>query len=123
MNTDDPIFEKEEDVVQEDGKRFPDRERPKLPWDEKPKTKSKTTWERFGDVDAFRRKIMICGAVVGVIAAFIIEIIWLPGSLFIRYESRNVRGSWLELFSYLEIAGGLLGAGIGWVIARLIIGY
>lgn len=113
----------------EDGKRFPDEERPKLPWDDEPeksgKGRKKRSWERFGDVEGERKKLIIFCAFVGVLAAFILEMICyrhIPEAL-LEQPDVNRRGSWIGFFSWMEIAGGLAGAGVGWVIARLIIGY
>ena len=114
----------------EDGKRFPDEERPKLPWDDEPeeirRKRKKAAWERFENAEKERKKIIVFSAVVGVIAAFIIEVVCyqqIPGTLLERIDHTSYRNRWMELFSILEIAGGLVGAGIGWLIARLLIGY
>ena len=119
----------------EDGKRFPDEERPKLPWDEalkeSGKKRKKSSWERFRDAEENRKKIIIFCAVVGVAAAVVLELIcfeYIPEVLLKRSRARfSSRRGWLgfflQFFSWFEVAGGLVGAGIGWVIVRLMGGY
>ena len=119
----------------EDGKRFPDEERPKLPWDDEPeesrKKRKKSSWERFRDAEENRGKIIIFCAVMGVAAAAALELVCsghIPEILLKRSGAHVSRprgrfGFFLQFFNLFEVAGGLVGAGIGWVIARLMSAY